>query len=755
MTSPENVLGRAVAASLLLAASLSWTGGCAAPEPAGFRLEDAVAAGGDVGLTLAAGARVADVEVGDERRRAVVTAVEPWQWQGRLPAGAQLSLGLQVLPRDRSGVETVEVQVEVTAGRHREIVEVGRTREERWLDLLVDMAPWSGRRVMVEVRPRVVAASPSGAQRHLAWSHAALSGRRAAGEGPPNVLLIVVDTLRADRLTPYGYERATSPEIQRLLADRGVVVEEAYAQAPWTVPSVVSYMTGRYPGELLSGPMEGYAIPPGVETVAERMAAQGYETGAFYGNFILRDANGFGRGFATRYTPPATPESNQLHADSVNARAIPWLEAHQQRPFFLYVHYMDPHDPYANPGIIDGRSPFFPDYRGELSGLSVHGVYIGRIPLQDPEEDVAHLSALYDSEVHYVDAHIGELLAHLEEEVAARTLIVLTSDHGEELYDHGGWKHGQTLYQEQIRVPLILRWDGRIEAGSRLPGTVQLVDLLPTLIAAVGGDADPAWQGVDLLPALADGAPLPRRPAFAENLASGPLRAAAVLGSSKLIFFNREEPLTPANQLIEHLWRQDLGRMDRRELYDLATDPKERRNLVGEEPQRAAALEPVIHHRLDAGLPGLRILASGLPAGASLSGRITFERPPAVWHPYFTSPQDLLELAGTEVRFELVGEPPEAGPGEKGLWLEGELGSILGIEAWLDNFPLAAAGILLGPGTPYQGGEVTPPELAAPHRPRAPDGPALRLWTRQGIASAGAEVDAEVERSLRALGYIQ
>ena len=113
-----------------------------------------------------------------------------------------------------------------------------------------------------------------------------------------------------------------------------------------------------------------------------------------------------------------------------------------------------------------------------------------------------HFTALYDTEIRYVDRAIGELLASIPPEVLANTLVVLTADHGEELHDHGFWKHGHTLYQDQIHVPLLFRWDGRIPAGSRLPGTVRLVDVAPTLVAAAGGEAPPSWQGTDLLPAL-------------------------------------------------------------------------------------------------------------------------------------------------------------------------------------------------------------------------------------------------------------
>src|SRR4029078_34882 len=136
-----------------------------------------------------------------------------------------------------------------------------------------------------------------------------------------------------------------------------------------------------------------------------------------------------------------------------------------EKPFFLYVHYIDPHDPYDNPEIVDGKSPFFPDYDGPVTGTWVHGVYVGRQVLPDPQRDLRQIQALYDSEVHYVDRHVGALLASLSPETSPNTLLVLAAHHGEELSDHGGWKHGQTLSEEQIHVPLLFRWNGHIPAG--------------------------------------------------------------------------------------------------------------------------------------------------------------------------------------------------------------------------------------------------------------------------------------------------
>lgn len=701
-------------------------------------------------LELPGKPRPAVVESGDERRQVRVLPFGGWSWEGTLPPRALFAVGVQLVPLAGEAPAELAVEAELVIGDEREILDLARSRDGRWLDLAADLSRHAGERGRIEVTPFL--ASTPAAGRELAWSGDGITERPAAAPERPNVLFVLVDTLRADHLTPYGYERPTSPMIEAELARRGVVVETAYSQAPWTVPSVASFMTGRYPGEILSGPMEGYALPEHAETLAERLGVLGYDTAAYFGNFVLRDANGFGRGFKTRYTPPARPESNLLHADSVNARAIPWLKSHQHQPFFLYVHYMDPHDPYDSPENVGGKSPFYPDYPGTLSGLLVHGVYTGGLRLADPEKDIAHLAALYDSEIHYVDRAIGELLAAFDPEVLANTLVVLTADHGEELFDHGGWKHGQTLYQEQIHVPLIWRWDRGLPAGRRLAGTVQLVDLLPTLVAAAGGEAAAAWQGQNLLPALRGDGKLARRPAFAQHLASGPLRAATIFEGRKLVLFDREAPFTPANGLIEHLWRLDVARMVRRELFDLGQDPGEHANLAARDQGVADRLEPIAGQRLDRTHAGLRVMVSGLEGGERLSGRIELAAQASAWRSYFLAPGDRVTLEGTVLSFDLGAETAGA-PLEKGFWLEGEPAGIREIRARIS--PVAPLAIAVGPGRAYRGGALAAAELESEHRPEVSAGRLLRIWRRTISPSAQAGIDPEVEQSLKALGYIE
>jgi|GEM_PF-725234 len=851
--------GHARARWALLAGALL-AAGCHRGELDGFVLRPLVEAGrfaagagsgadGDQsGLCFPVRPALADLEIDHERRPVVLTAAAPWSWTGRVPARAALHAGLQLVPAAWQRVRRLQAVAVLRDGSDREVLQVVRSEvraNPEWLDLSADLGRYAGRQVTLELSVTLGGLPPRLRGANLvAWGPVALRGagvavravhsgdererqarRRqpavvpaasaasapsAAGAGRPNIIVILVDTLRRDRLTLYGYRRETSPEIARRLAAAGTVAEDAYSQAPWTLPSVVSLMTGRYPGALLGADLSAYGLPASIMPIAERLDRAGYETAGFLANPTLHVGAGFERGFHTFYAPPADVEWMRHHADDLNRHVLPWLAAYQDqdRPFFLYLHYIDPHDPYDNPEVVGNRSPFEGEYRGPVAGDWVHGIYSGKLVLSDPVRDLAHLSALYDSEVHYVDRAIGQVLASLRPAVLANTLVVLTADHGEELLDHGGWKHGQTLYDEQIHVPLIWRWDGRIAARRRLAGTVRLLDVAPTLAAAAGAPPDPGWEGINLLPALTGAAPLAERPAFAEGLSGGPLRAAAVLGRLKLMVFNREEPFAPADELQAHLWRQDLGRLARVELYDLAHDPGERHNLAadpgaaqGVDPTNSRAADPAgggrwdprgsgiagderlpllitaIQRRLDRALPGLRLLAAGVPAGSRLRLDLTLSRPPRRWLPYLLTEMDRATLHGSHLTIELVGGDRLA----RGVSIEGAFSDLLStgagagggagaaaggseavvesLMATIDGKPLAAGRVRVGGGVVYEGGPLTLAALRTREEPaiQAADGPAVDLWVHDASGEPHRLVEHgdETERRLRALGYIQ
>ena len=227
-----------------------------------------------------------------------------WSWRTRVPEGGRLQAGVGSV-----GNAPLEVVVALVRGDRREVLEVAR-REDRtgWVDLAADLSEYAGDEVTLEL-------SAAGGAGSVAWAPVVVAGAGRAGEAPerPNVLFILVDTLRHDHLTVYGYERETSPEIERRLADAGAVLESAYSQAPWTLPSVVSYMISRDPGEVLGDDPATYGVPEGSTSLPEVMSGLGYRTAGFVANPILHAGNGFARGFETFYSRVDVMEFTRQH----------------------------------------------------------------------------------------------------------------------------------------------------------------------------------------------------------------------------------------------------------------------------------------------------------------------------------------------------------------------------------------------------------------------------------------------------------
>jgi arylsulfatase A-like enzyme len=616
-----------------------------------------------------------------------------------------------------------------------------------WANLSADLTDYAGAEVELVAE---VAVTPPDAVTEVWWSPlriAAASGERRR----PNILFVLVDTLRADHLGAYGYERPTSPEIDALLAEPGVVFERAYAQAPWTLPSVASFLTGQRPGDFWRGGPVTYRIPPSVATLAERLSSVGYETAGFVANFSLHADGGFDRGFSTYYVPPPSLEAMRAHADDVGSRAIAWLREQTDRPFFGYLHFIDPHDPYENPETVAGVSPFLPDYRGPVDGGWIHGLYTGQLTLPDAAADLEQVKALYDSEIHYVDRWIGRVLRSLPPERLRDTLIVFTADHGEELFDHGGWKHGHGLYEEQIRVPLILRWDGEFAAPRRIATPVPLLDLVPTLLAVAGADGGrDAFPGIDLLPTLRLGNEPPRRILGARHLSSGPQRAVAVLDGRRYLLFDRATPFAPSDAMVEHLWRLDLRRLRREELYDLARDP-EQRNPATDATDAAEVslarrdLAPWLHRELDRDGDGLRVVASGLAVGATLDATIETKSSRPLWSSYFLADRDSVRVRGSKVLMHLEGD-----------------GTLKGIRLQMPDaqdlqaVDAGSLSVAVGPGRRYAGGPLPAASLAAAGWPVDPSVAGLWLWRPKARGEKpAAAADPETLERLRALGYIQ
>jgi arylsulfatase A-like enzyme len=402
------------------------------------------------------------------------------------------------------------------------------------------------------------------------------SPRIEAPPAEPGRVLVWIsqDAVRADHLSAYGYRRRTSPHFDRLSPD-WAVFEDAIATSSWTLPSLASQFTSRYPlfhgatGE--NRPRDGRH-----RTVFEVLAGTGFTVLGVTANDFVSSHFGMAHGFdVLRFTGGTEGPEGRQRAEDLNRLALETLMEWRGGDLVLFVHYMDAHYPYDPPPpfdrlfTVDGS-----DAEGGGSGPS------------------AKVEAAYDGEIAYTDSQIDRLVKELDGRGLLRdAVIVYTADHGEEFLDHGAWRHSRTLYREMLHVPLALRLPGT--GGRRVVDTVSLIDLAPTILDALGVPRPPSFQGRSLLP-LARGERLPPREVFAETERNPDHshRVAVQLDSVKYILRTRNG--NPEQRLSE-------------ELYDLAADPRERRSDLTHpqaERLRRDATAYLLRGRAEAGKPG-------------------------------------------------------------------------------------------------------------------------------------------------------
>ena len=318
----------------------------------------------------------------------------------------------------------------------------------------------------------------------------------------PNVLLISVDMLRPDHLSEYGYHRTTSPNIDRL-AREGVVFENAISSSSWTLPAHAALMTGLVDG--VHGCTDtDKRLSDGRLTMAERFKAAGYATAGFFSGPYLHPVFGLSQGFDEYFDRTSYPQLNEKtvklvgtvdgpaiwdasHRDVTSPRVsesvVEWINSHDHRPFFLFVHMWDVHFDFIPPKEYADR--FDPDYDGPINGSHFH--FNQWVNARMPERDLEHLLALYDGEIAWTDDHIGRILDALESRgLTDSTLIALVADHGTEFFEHGDKSHRKTLFDEAIRIPFVIRYPAKLPAGKRVAEQVSIIDVMPTLMELVG-----------------------------------------------------------------------------------------------------------------------------------------------------------------------------------------------------------------------------------------------------------------------------
>jgi len=387
-------------------------------------------------------------------------------------------------------------------------------------------------------------------------------------------VLIVVDTLRADRLGCLGSERGLTPVIDALAAE-GVLFESAHSHAPWSLPSLASLLSATLPPEHGAGGMLGtlHGLPREAVTLAEHFAEAGWTTAAVTNVPFLSPRFGTLQGFQHWMGSSIESRREGRSARETTRAALSWA-GRQARAgdgsLFLMVHYFDPHAVYDPPESFRPRAAAHDIEEGEpILGTREHTLRLRQGELELDPELVRRAEPLYDGEVAYVDGEIGALQRGLEElGLLEDAILVLTADHGEELLDHGSFEHGHTLYEELTRVPLILWAPGRLEPQV-VEADVGQVAVGPTLCELAGLATPPAFSGRSLLAELRAEA-VADRPVLTQGHMWGIKRTAWRKGGWKLIV--SAEPEEPP------------------ELYHLDRDPGERRNLASEHPERLAAM---------------------------------------------------------------------------------------------------------------------------------------------------------------------
>jgi choline-sulfatase len=418
----------------------------------------------------------------------------------------------------------------------------------------VDLGPIAGDLARIELRA---------GEAELAFSEARIVTRAEEPKAQPpqarNAIIILIDTLRADKLSPYRKEtRVRTPGLQTFLSG-AAVMQNARTQENWTKPSVATLLSSLLPWQ--HNAVTGDAVvPDAVELMPELLGKRGFYTGAFIANGYVSDKFGFKQGWSSYRN--YIREGRRNTAQYVAADVLDWLDTRpKDKPFFLYMHTIDPHVPYKPPSHFLSMYDTEP-YSGpiDFTGTSelLEKIKIGSMRVST--RDKVRLEALYDAEISYHDVHFAALMEGLKQRgLYDDTMVVITADHGEEFWDHGSVGHGHSVYDELLHIPLIVRVPGLTEAQQRVPDAVGLVDVMPTVLDAMGQEIPGHLMGHSFLPELRGEAQSAPRTAV-----SGFMRGWRTVGIGRYKLIQRT---------LDHAW-----------VYDVKSDPHETQDLAQARP---------------------------------------------------------------------------------------------------------------------------------------------------------------------------
>lgn len=466
---------------------------------------------------------------------------------------------------------------------------------------------------------------------------------REAGGPRPDIIIYLVDTLRADRLEPYGCERLTSPSLSAF-AERAIVYEHAYSPSSWTKPSVASLLTGLYPSSHLALEKRDL-LPESVVTAAEYFRENGYETAAIVSSPWIIPTFRFDQGFDHFEIVELSGSVRGTRASDVHvavARYLASREGEARAPLFLYVHTRDPHAPYAPPR--EHLRAVAPEYDGVLSSVAQGAV---------SEDDVSSVLTLYDAEIHANDAAFGALMGELASRgMDKNAAIVFTADHGEEFMEHGLIGHGKVVWNVAVHIPLVIKMPGDRFAGTRITRAASLVDVLPALGEIAGLPPVDAWEGESVLPAAA-GTGDRGRSIFVDESRDAVERFAVIQRPWKGIYETRPAPSFA--------------------LYHLADDPGETKDVGPEsavnKSRSRKMIETIEARRLTANKGGYWCIAyadtgtSKNTEGKFMEGEITVLGKVVDWETRNTDDRDSVEIRddneNTRIQFRFAMDRPQ------------------------------------------------------------------------------------------------
>jgi arylsulfatase A-like enzyme len=475
-----------------------------------------------------------------------------------------------------------------------------------WEDADADLSRYANRRVKLVFRTESESSDGVGF-----WANPRITA------GPPrqrpNILLYMIDTLRADHSNLYGYARDTTPFLKKL-GDKGLVFDDCHAQATWTKPSVASLLTSIY--SFTHGMVNDYdTIPQGATTLAEQLRAAGYVTAGVVSNPFAGKASGLQRGFDYMMEYPVVHRYRTDAADrgtdsaALNKVVMPWLERHKDEPFFLYAHTTDPHAPYRPPAGFEEKfanpaetAEFNRDYarlrdkRQYGGGTVVSRAGCARDGI-DPDRFIRRAIDRYDGEILHND-HSLELLAGKLKELGIldNTLIVVVSDHGEEFWEHGWTAHGHSVYQELTHC-VFLMWNPKLlPVARRIAEPAQLVDVMPTVLDLLGIQPQGIMEGQSLGP-LAKGQPFQRKgPVMSSRFAHPKARPTGFVPENRTDSF---AILTSDWKLIYRDKAKAAG-LNPVELYDRKNDRTDSANVAAGRPEQAKRMMAEVNQWIDA-----------------------------------------------------------------------------------------------------------------------------------------------------------